>query len=455
MDLKKPGAYVIGISSTNEEICAASGRISTGKGSALEILERSHDRDKNISLIDKVTRSGHTSTLEHCYYNLAFSNVSVVVEQFMIEFRLASFTVQSRRYVDFSDCGYHVPEFRNDEIKKKYCETMDYLFSEYAFLTENGIAKEDARFVLPYCFRSNFFCSLNARELINVLRSMIYGRGSKYDEIRNLGLSLYEECKNLTPGIFTDFEKKNSGFCDTADLSFIEEEPEPYISDKTCLIASTPEPAKTVARAALIEQGRFSPEQIERILSDNQTVTKILDSVIASARPRALESVQFSFRLSEISLACLTHFTRHRMQSIIIPDLNTCDRKKYVVPASLAGENLERYKKCFEKIEKLYNELSDMGAKKEDLIYCLLSGNTINVVSTMNARELLLFFRLRTCTRAQWEIQNHANDMLFALRGLCPELFRKYGPSCYLTGKCPEGRFSCGQAQKIKEKYSS
>ena len=38
---RKDGAYVIGISSTNEEICAASGRISTQKGTALEIYEKS------------------------------------------------------------------------------------------------------------------------------------------------------------------------------------------------------------------------------------------------------------------------------------------------------------------------------------------------------------------------------------------------------------------------------
>ena len=34
---------------------------------------------------------------------MAFENVSVFCEQFIIEFRLASFTVKSRRYVDFAD----------------------------------------------------------------------------------------------------------------------------------------------------------------------------------------------------------------------------------------------------------------------------------------------------------------------------------------------------------------
>ena len=116
----KYGAYIIGCSDCGEEVCAASGRISTQSGTALEIFERSHDKEKNRNLINKVTKSGHTSTIEHIFFNIAFENVSVVVEQFMIEFRLASFTVKSRRYVDFSDCGYLVPDFKCEKDKEKY-----------------------------------------------------------------------------------------------------------------------------------------------------------------------------------------------------------------------------------------------------------------------------------------------------------------------------------------------
>ena len=50
---------------------------------------------------------GHKSAA----FNLAFQNVSAYAEQFMLEFRLASFTVKSRRYVDFSNMGFVVPAF--------------------------------------------------------------------------------------------------------------------------------------------------------------------------------------------------------------------------------------------------------------------------------------------------------------------------------------------------------
>jgi hypothetical protein len=50
----KHGAFIIGCSDCNEEVCAASGRISTQSGTALEIFERSHDREKNRNLINKL-----------------------------------------------------------------------------------------------------------------------------------------------------------------------------------------------------------------------------------------------------------------------------------------------------------------------------------------------------------------------------------------------------------------
>ena len=124
-------AIIIGLTDTGEKIPAASGRISTQPGTALEILELSKDAQKNANLISKVTRSGHNSTVEHTVFNLAFQNVSVLVEQFVIEFRLASFTVKSRRYVDFAKLGYYVPHFESKAIHDKYMAHMDYLYKEY------------------------------------------------------------------------------------------------------------------------------------------------------------------------------------------------------------------------------------------------------------------------------------------------------------------------------------
>ena len=456
MNNAKGCAKIIGVTSTGEEVCAASGRISTCIGSALEIFEKSHDKDKNTSLIGKVTASGHTSTTEHCFFNIAFSEVSVVVEQFMIEFRLASFTVQSRRYVDFRQAGYYVPDFKNREIREKFVSVMDSLFVDYDFLVENGVPKEDARFVLPYCFKSNFFCSLNARELVNVIKSMLYGRGRKYPELVELGKSLLSQAHEYAPGIFADFENRSSNVNDEPDFSFIEGSSENKAEDYVTLLSYTPDAERVIAATALAEKTALSQQEILTAVSSEAVTKKVIERVVSSSRPRALENALFTFRLSRVSLACLTHFARHRIHTIMVPDLNTCRRDSYIIPETVVKDEalLERYNSCFEKMLKLYKEINACDEDKNSLIYVLLAGNTIDIVSSMNARELLLFFKLRTCSRAQWEIQNFANLMLAQCRKAAPGLFSFYGPSCFVTGKCPEGRFSCGKAAEVKERYS-
>lgn len=455
--MNKHGVFVIGCSDVKQEICAASGRISTQNGTALEIFEKSHDEEKNTNLIGKVTKSGHTSTVEHIFFNLAFENVSVVVEQFMIEFRLASFTVKSRRYVDFSNCGYLVPEFKCDSDRLRYTAVMDKLFNTYCTLTENGIPKEDARFVLPYCFYSNFFCSLGGRELINVLNAMIFGRGSKIKEIYDLGLSLLEQCRALAPGLFVDFESKGQRYSDTLSFDWEPSGKAEESAQAAEILSVTADAEKNIARCALIESGSYSPSEIEKIVSSKENVKKILEKLVSCTRSRALESYSCTVRFNGVSLSTLTHFARHRMQSICIPNLIKAKRGKYVIPETIKGNEklYEAYIDAFKTMNELYNELKSKGYNEDVLIYCVLSGNTLDIVTTMNAREMLLFFRLRSCTRAQWEIQIFANDFLKKLRKISPDLFSLYGPSCYVLGYCPEGRMTCGRQNEIKEIFSN
>lgn len=455
--MSKSGVYIIGCSETNEKVCAASGRISTQSGTALEVMEKSQDREKNEKLISKVTASGHTSTVEHIFFNLAFENVSVVVEQFMIEFRLASFTVKSRRYVDFSDSGYYVPELK-DELKEKYISHMNSLFSLYSELCENGIAKEDARFVLPYCFYSNFYCSLGGRELVNVLRAMLFGRGKNIKEIYELGKSLLFQCKEYAPGIFGNFESQYGKYNDFCDLSFIKREnKEKDILQNVEILSYTKNPEKIVSKCALIEKFGISSSESEAIISDEETRHKIIRAVMSSSRPRALENVSFTVRYNNVTLSTLTHFARHRIQSLNIPSLSSCDRGSYVIAPSISEnkELLSKYIDAFDKTKALYDDLCENGYGESETVYCLLSGNTLDIVSTMNGRELKLFLKLRTCSRAQWEIRELATELLKQLRKISPELFTFYGPSCYTDGFCPEGRLTCGKMKEIKEYFSS
>lgn len=455
---RKNSVVVLGVSDCDEKMCAAGGRISTQQGSAMDIWAKSQDAAKNASLISKVTRSGHNSTVEHVFFNLAFNDVSVVVEQFMIEFRLASFTVKSRRYVDFGDVGYYVPVFESGNSGDEYCKVIDSLFEDYRVLVEKGVPKEDARFVLPYCFYSNFFCSMNGREMLRVLHAMLHGRGKNYPELSALGKQLYEQVLKLTPGLLADFDARAPKGEDCTDLSFL-----PPAQGDTLpaqrpaeLVSFTHEPEQAVARAALLEAGAFTQREIDLLTSDDETRGKIISAVLASSRPRALECAQFTFRLNNVSLACLTHLVRHRIHTPLIPSLTLVDREKYIIPDSVnnSPELLDIYCGAFSKNASLYSKLLEAGESAQTLIYLLLAGNVLDISSTMNARELFLFIKLRSCTRAQWEIQVFAKDMLSQLRLAAPMIFNRYGPSCFSEGKCPEGAFSCGRSAEMQELFS-
>lgn len=437
-------------------IVAAAGRISTTPGSAGEIYRKScgNEEEANRKLIGKILSSGHKSVLEHIFINLSFDNVSVFVEQFMIEFRLASFTVKSRRYVDFGEMGYYIPDFQeNGAMKTRFCEHMDSLFQVYDEFVEKGVPKEDARFILPYCFRSNFYCTLNARELEKVMSEMVYGRGKDYPELVSLGRELYEQCHKILPYLGLDQFVYGEMEEILAGIPGADDAVDTGNGELVNLLSAPENPEQMICQAAALARG-ISVETLSAV--DGEKQKEIFRALLKGGRKRELEQAHFTFLFNRISLAGVTHLVRHRMQSIVIPDYTRVyDFEQYVLPQSIADAGFEKpYREAFRRSgEVLAGMLAD-GIREKDRVYFLLSGMTIPVLTTMNANELETFFRLRTCNRAQWEIKACADAMLDILRDRYPVLFSLYGPSCFMLGYCPEGKMTCGKREEVTALYS-
>ena len=161
--------------------------------------------------------------------------------------------------------------------------------------------------------------------------------------------------------------------------------------------------------------------------------------------------MNYAFHIKYVSLAGITHFTRHRIQSLIVPrPMDALKSNAYVLPESIASndEAGRLYVSAFEENAKAAEGFASM---PEYLSYFALAGNTLDIMFGMNARELIHFLRLRTCSRAQWEIRALSNEMLCLLTEEYRELFRCYGPSCAVMGYCPEGRLSCGRLKKLED----
>ncbi len=129
----------------------------------------------------------------------------------------------------------------------------------------------------------------------------------------------------------------------------------------------------------------------------------------------------------------------------------------FVEPESVKGVRVKvnekelSFKELMELIGKFYEGLVDAGVPKEDARFVLPNACTTRIVFTMNGEELVHFLRLRTCSRAQWEIREMAIKILKTLRNKFPGLFEHVGPNCYYLGYCTEGKKSCGKPQEVRE----
>ena len=113
----------------------------------------------------------------------------------------------------------------------------------------------------------------------------------------------------------------------------------------------------------------------------------------------------------------------------------------FELPDGAFGRNTEQaVKDAF----AAYDRLVKLGIPAEDARYLLPNACETKIVITMNIRELLHFFSLRCCNRAQWEIREMACRMLELARPTAPYIFQAAGPGC-VRGACPEGAMCCGQ----------
>ena len=113
------------------------------------------------------------------------------------------------------------------------------------------------------------------------------------------------------------------------------------------------------------------------------------------------------------------------------------------------------YKIAYHLMFWLYKLLLLLKVKPEDARYVLPNAAATKIILTMNARELLHVFKLRTCNRAQWEIRDMAKDMLNLVYPTAPNIFKYAGPSCFTDGKCSEGELSCGKMHEVKEYFEA
>ena len=209
------------------------------------------------------------------------------------------------------------------------------------------------------------------------------------------------------------------------------------------LLAHTPDADRICAAAA---HSCYSEDSAADLL-ETVDPAKMLRHVIGMGHYSVIEHAVFTFSVEGVSRALTHQLVRHRIASFSQQSQRyvRLSEPTYVVPETVKRdpEAMKVYEETMDGIWDSYSKLIGMGIPAEDARYVLPNGCTTNITITMNARELLHFFSMRCCNRAQWEIREMADEMLRLCKEVSPVIFFDAGPAC-IRGPCPEGKKTCG-----------
>lgn len=457
------------------KIVASAAKLSRFDGSILDVYEKlTNNYDNNIKFIKRVIKMGHDSITDHDFIVLALKDISVLAEQTIIEQRFCSFTVKSRREVDFSKAGYFIPNFydennqlleNNEDLQTIYKVQMNYLFAEYGRLVEMGVPVEDARYILPYSFHSNLIMGLDAHSLKDLIIDLTKGKHSNISELKELGLKLYDvmenRCEYLKDVIDNDKKENNDVVLDYLNEILLDRKKDLLENndlENPILLSKPKNIDETLFVSAIMRVYGYSYDKslelYQTYLNGSDKYQKeIKEKLIRliNVNKEELKNINFSFQIP-ISLANLTHLTRHRTIELLIPDFVPIrDLSKYKVPNTILESGYD-IKDLLNQNIAIYNSLKKAGVRDEDLVYLYLSGTIFQVIANMNGKTLEHVLKLRCCNKAQWEIRSIANEMRNLVTDESIFFSKILGPSCEVDFTCHEGRECCGKIKKLLPK---
>jgi thymidylate synthase (FAD) len=225
---------------------------------------------------------------------------------------------------------------------------------------------------------------------------------------------------------------------------------------KVTLLQHTPDPELAVALAARLCYSPIGIDELRERISRSD-VSAFLDKIMSLGHQSVLEHASFTFGIEGISRATSHQLVRHRIASYSQQSqryVTHTEQFSAVIPPSIAAQRelAVRFKEQLKAIHDTYAALVEAGIPAEDARYIPPNAAETKIIMTMNARELLHFFGLRCCERAQWEIRAMAVEMLRLVQNAAPTIFRDAGPGC-VAGPCPEGTMTCGKIVEVRKRF--
>jgi thymidylate synthase (FAD) len=176
------------------------------------------------------------------------------------------------------------------------------------------------------------------------------------------------------------------------------------------LLAITPEAEKIIEQA-----GRTCYMSFEKMNADS--AEDFIRRIVNAGHESVLEHAYATFRLRGCSRAMTHQLVRHRLMAVSQQSQRYVNETAfdYVVPETMPQEYLDDYKADMAVIQKMYEKWRDRGLKKEDARFVLPNACCSEIVVSANFREWRHIIKMRTSSKAQWEIRMAAKEILRVL----------------------------------------
>ncbi len=235
--LKDAGSFII--LTPEEELRAQLLRIEKAGRTCYQSEKKEITEETSKKFVRMLIKNGHESVLEHSNVTVQFTNVSRGFTHELVRHRLAAFSQESTRYVDYAKEGTG-PDLENFQIKcivPPHCDenrkvqledgrmmSISDMFNEYEkfyrALRKSGWAPQDARQVLPIGTKSQIVISANFREWRHIFEMRT--QKAAHWEIRKVLCDLLETFQEIIPVVFDDFVEAG---VDQDNLRYFEKHP--------------------------------------------------------------------------------------------------------------------------------------------------------------------------------------------------------------------------------------
>ncbi|HAG56699.1 MAG TPA: FAD-dependent thymidylate synthase [Ruminococcaceae bacterium] len=226
-----------------EKLVAAAAKLCYSSSSPQTLMD-GLTPEKTESFLEMLQTIGHESPIEHVSFTFGIEGVSRSLLAQITRHRIASYSVQSQRYVREKDFQYVTPPeiAAIPEALELYEQTMAQIGESYDRLAamlkqkhtetlmaggmeEKAAARkaekmaiEDARFVLPNACDTQMVVTMNARSLYNFFRHRCCNRAQW--EIRALATQMHRLVRDAAPQLFAhDGPPCVSGPCPEGKMS--------------------------------------------------------------------------------------------------------------------------------------------------------------------------------------------------------------------------------------------